>query len=64
MALDTKEKRANAARVARPYLRAKYAVGATTEASRAASSNSYGGNALTPSGGGGYTPRLTLTGVG
>ena len=49
MALDSKEKRANAARVGRPWMRAKYAVGATTEASRIASSNAYGGNALTPS---------------
>jgi hypothetical protein len=50
MALDSKEKRANAARVGRPYLRAKYAVGATTEACRIASSNAYGGNALSPAG--------------
>lgn len=52
MALDSKEKRANAARVARPWVRSKYARGATSEASRAASSNSYGGNALSPPGGG------------
>ena len=47
MALDTQEKRANAARVARPWMRSKWPVGTTsTEASRIASSNGYGGNAL------------------
>jgi hypothetical protein len=46
MALDTKEKRANAARVGRPWMRAKYARGATNESSRIASGHGYGGNAL------------------
>ena len=46
MALDTREKRMNAARVARPWMRAKHAVGATDQQSRIASGNGYGGNAL------------------
>lgn len=50
MAIDTREKRMNAARVARPWMRARHAVGATDEQSRIASGNGYGGNAL---GGGG-----------
>lgn len=50
MALDTREKRMNAARVGRPYMRAKHAVGATDQQSRIGSSNAYGGNALSPSG--------------
>jgi len=48
MALDTREKRMNAARVARPWMRAKHAVGATDQQSRIASGNGYGGNALSP----------------
>ena len=48
MALDSQAKRMNAARVARPWTRARLAVGATTEASRIASGNGYGGNALSP----------------
>lgn len=56
MAVDTREKRMNAARVARPYLRAKHAVGATDEQSRIASGNGYGGNALSPPGGGAIIP--------
>ena len=46
MAVDTQEKRMNAARVARPWTRARLAVGATDEQSRIASGNGYGGNAL------------------
>ena len=46
MAIDTREKRMNAARVGRPYMRAKHAVGATDEQSRIASGHGYGGNAL------------------
>lgn len=46
MALDTREKRMNAARVGRPWMRAKHAVGATDQQSRIGSSNAYGGNAL------------------
>ena len=38
----------NAARVGRPWMRARHAVGATTEASRIASGHGYGGNALSP----------------
>ncbi len=48
MALDTREKRMNAARVARPWMRARHAVGATDEQSRIASGHGYGGNALSP----------------
>ena len=46
MALDTQEKRMNAARVARPWMRARLAVGATDQQSRIASGHGYGGNAL------------------
>ena len=42
----------NAARVARPWMRAKHAVGATDEQSRIASGHGYGGNVLTPPVGG------------
>jgi hypothetical protein len=38
----------NAARVGRPWMRSRHAVGATTQASRIASSHAYGGNALSP----------------
>jgi hypothetical protein len=50
MALDTREKRMNAARVARPWMRAKHAVGATDQQSRIESGHGYGGNALSPGG--------------
>lgn len=50
--IDTREKRMNAARVARPWMRARHAVGATDQQSRIGSSNAYGGNALSPPGGG------------
>lgn len=46
MALDTREKRQNAAGVGRPYLRGKLPVGATDEQSRIASGLGYGGNPL------------------
>lgn len=49
----------NAARVARPWTRAKLAVGATDEQSRIASGNGYGGNALTPTIGG-FVDNTTL----
>lgn len=52
MALDSREKRMNAARVARPWMRAKHAVGATDQQSRIGSSNAYGGNALSGGSGG------------
>jgi hypothetical protein len=48
MAVDTREKRMNAATVGRPYMRARHAVGATDEQSRIASGLGYGGNALSP----------------
>ena len=48
MALDTREKRMNAARVGRPWLRAKHAVGATDQQARLAAGHGYGGNALSP----------------
>jgi hypothetical protein len=48
MALDSQAKRMNAARVGRPWIRTKLAVGATTQASRIASGHGYGGNALSP----------------
>jgi len=54
MAVDTREKRMNAARVGRPWMRAKHAVGATDQQSRIASGHGYGGNALSPAAGGGY----------
>jgi hypothetical protein len=50
MALDTREKRMNAARVGRPWLRAKHAVGATDQQARIASGHGYGGNALSAGG--------------
>lgn len=65
MALDTREKRMNAARVGRPYMRAKHAVGATDQQSRIGSSNAYGGNALSPAAGGGRTNQnQTMMGMG
>ena len=48
MALDTREKRMNAARVGRPWMRAKDTTGSFDEQARIASGNGYGGNALTP----------------
>lgn len=50
MAVDTREKRMNAARVGRPWMRARHAVGATDQQSRIASGHGYGGNALSPAG--------------
>lgn len=55
MPVNTKAKRMNAARVARPYLRTKLARGATSQSSRIASGNAYGGNTLSPPVGGGTT---------
>ena len=52
MALDSREKRMNAARVGRPWMRARHAVGATDEQSRIGSGHGYGGNALSPVTGG------------
>lgn len=49
MALDTVAKRMNAARVGRPWMRSRRAVGATTQASRIASGHGYGGNAISSS---------------
>ena len=46
MAVDTQEKRMNAASVGRPFLRARLPVGASDEQSRIASGLGYGGNAL------------------
>ena len=46
MAIDTQEKRMNAARVGRPWTRARLAVGATDEQSRIGSGHGYGGNPL------------------
>ena len=46
MAVDTQEKRMNAAGVARPYTRARLAVGASDQQSRIGSGNGYGGNAI------------------
>lgn len=48
MAIDSKEKRQNAAGVGRPYMRHPEPVGATDEQSRIARGLGYGGNALTP----------------
>lgn len=45
MALDTQEKRMNAAKVARPFMRAKFP-GAVDQAWRVASGNAYGGNEI------------------
>ncbi len=47
MALDSDEKRANAARVGRPWMRSKWPGAAlSTQASRIASGHAYGGNAI------------------
>lgn len=48
MALDSREKRMNAARVGRPWLRSKHSVGATDQQARIATGHGYGGNALSP----------------
>jgi len=49
MALDTQEKRQNAAGVGRGWLRgSRFPVGATDEQSRIAAGLGYGGNALSP----------------
>lgn len=46
MAVDTQEKRMNASKVGRPFMRSKLAVGSTDEQSRIASGHGYGGNPL------------------
>ncbi len=48
MSLDSKQKRANAARVARPWMRSRWPVGLTTQPSRIASGHGYGGNTIGP----------------
>ena len=62
MALDSREKRMNAARVGRPWLRARHAVGATDQQSRIASGHGYGGNALSPAVGGRIMSSLVAAG--
>lgn len=52
MAFDTQEKRMNAARVGRPWIRTRLAVGATDQQSRIETGHGYGGNALSPAVGG------------
>lgn len=49
MSLDSKQKRANAARVARPWMRSRWPVGLSTQPSRIASGHGYGGNTITSS---------------
>ena len=46
MAVDSQEKRINAAHAGSPFMRGKFPVGATDEQSRIASGHGYGGNAL------------------
>ena len=48
MAIDSKEKRAAVLGVARPWMRDLFPVATPDEEWRAAVSNSYGGNALSP----------------
>ena len=57
MALDTREKRAAALGVGRPWMRDKLP-GAVDEEWRIATGNAYGGNALSPPVGGGLSVRL------
>jgi len=66
MAIDTKEKRAAVTGVGRPWMRDKLPEATQDEEWRASSSNSYGGNALTPVVAAvGPTPgSLSLMGVG
>lgn len=73
MAIDSREKRMNAARVGRPWMRARHAVGATDQQSRIESGHGYGGNALSPTTGrvviglagpGGLAGRSGLAGLG
>ena len=61
MALDTREKRACAIGVARPWLRGKLP-GTVDEAWRLASGNAYCGNALTPPVGGRIMSSLVAAG--
>lgn len=47
MALDSNKKRANAARVGRPWIRSKWpGADLSTQTGRVASSNTYGGNTV------------------
>lgn len=64
MAIDTREKRMNAARVARPWMRAKHAVGATDQQSRIGSGHGYGGNALSPASGARTNQNQNMMGIG
>lgn len=52
MAIDTKEKRAAVLGVGRPWMRDKFPVATPDEEWRISSGNAYGGNALSPAGGG------------
>jgi len=60
MAIDSKEKRQNAAGVGRPYMRHPEPVGATDEQSRIARGLGYGGNALGATASAGQTLRHPL----
>lgn len=51
MAVDTQEKRMNAAKVGRPFLRSKLATGTFDEQARINCGLGYGANALSPGGG-------------
>ena len=52
MAIDSKEKRAAVLGVGRPWMRDKFPVATPDEEWRISSGNAYGGNALSPAGGG------------
>jgi len=62
MAFDTQEKRMNVARVGRPWMRARFPVGAFDEQARIESGHGYGGNALVPPvpGSGGMSHQMTF----
>lgn len=67
MAIDTREKRMSATGVARPWMRARHAVGAFDQQSRINSANAYGGNALSPAAGGfesAWARNATITLIG
>ncbi len=65
MAIDSAEKRQNAAKFGRIFMRTQFPIAAPDEQWRAGVVNMYGGNALSPSTAAAvFIPRLTLMGVG
>ncbi len=64
MAIDSKEKRASALGVGRPWVRDKFPIATPDEEWRASSANSYGGNALSPVAAGAIMNQMQFANVG